>query len=59
MFFTQTAISRCLPFLNDDDDGAQKEDEDHQAPGAHPENQPHLLRVLGHLQRLAVVFAGG
>lgn len=40
---------RCLPFLNDDDHGAQQEDEDHQTSSAHPQNQTHLLGVLGDL----------
>lgn len=53
-----TVISRRLPFLNDDDDGAQQKDEDDQTSGTHPENQAHLLGVLGHLQGLAVIFAG-
>lgn len=52
-------ISGRLPFLNDDDDGTQQEDEDYQTSSAHPKNQPHLLWVLGHLQSLAVIFAGG
>ena len=51
-------ISRRLPFLNDDDDGTQQKDEDHQTSGAHPEDQAHLLGVLGHLQSLAVILAG-
>ena len=56
------AAQRCgsgggLPFLNDDDDGAQQEDEDHQTSGAHAQDQTHLLRVLGDLQSLTLVFA--
>lgn len=58
MFGAQRFSSRRLPFLNDDDDGTQQKDEDHQASGTHPEDQTHLLRVLGHLQGLAVIFAG-
>lgn len=46
-----------LPFLYDDDDGAQQKDEDHQTSGAHPQNQTHLLGVLGDLQSLALVLA--
>lgn len=48
---------RCLPFFYDDDDGAQQKDEDHQTSGAHPQNQTHLLRVLGDLQSLTLVLA--
>ena len=51
-------ISRRLPFLNDDDDGTQQKDEDNQTSGTHPENQTHLLIVLGHLQSRAVILAG-
>lgn len=53
-----TVISRLLPFLNDDNNGTQQKDEHHQASSAHPENQTHLLRVLGHLQSFAVILAG-
>lgn len=53
-----TLNSRLLPFLNDDDDGAQQQDEDYQTSSTHPKNQAHLLGVLGHLQSLAMIFAG-
>ena len=46
------------PFLDDDDDGSQQQNEDHQPPGTHPKDQPHLLRVLGNLQGPAVVLTG-
>lgn len=51
-------MESCLPFLDDDNDGAQQEDEHHQASGAHTEDQPHLLGVLRHLQSLAMIFTG-
>ena len=49
---------RYSPLLDDDDDRAQQENEHHQTPGTHPQDQPHLLRALGHLQRTPVVLAG-
>lgn len=51
-----SVTSRHLPFLNDDNDSSQQEDEDHQTSGTHPENQTHLFRVLGDLQGFAVIF---
>lgn len=53
-----TSMESCLPFLDDDNDGAQQEDEHYQASGAHTEDQPHLLGVLRHLQSLAMIFTG-
>lgn len=51
------AMGGCLPFLNDDYDGAQQKDENHQTSGAHPQNQTHLLGVLGDLQGLTLILA--
>lgn len=53
-----TVIRSQLPFLNDDDDGAQQEDQDYQTSCTHTQNQSHLFRVLGHLQGLTVILAG-
>lgn len=46
------------PFPDDDDDGSQEDNEDDEPAGTDPQDQPHLLRVLRHLQRPLALFAG-
>lgn len=46
------------PFPNGDDDGSQQDDQDDEPPGTDPQDQTHLLRVLGHLQGTLALFAG-
>lgn len=46
------------PLLDDDDDGPEKQNEDHQAAGAGPEDQTHVLGMLGYLQSSLGVLTG-
>lgn len=56
---TQKHLRSRLPLLDDDDDGPEKQDEDHQTAGAGPEDQPHVFGMLGHLQSSLRVLTGG
>ena len=51
-------FNRHSPLLHDDDDGPQQQDEDHQAPGAGPQDQTHVLGMLGNLQCSLRVLTG-
>ena len=50
--------ARRSPLLDDDDDGSQEQDEDHQPPGTRPQDQTHVLGMLGNLQGPLGVLAG-
>lgn len=47
------------PLLDDDDHRSQKQNQDDQAADAGPEDQPHVLGMLGDLQRPFGVLTGG
>jgi len=51
-------VDTCSPFLDNNHDGSQQEDENHQSPGTGSQNQPHVLGMLGHLQSVLMVPAG-
>lgn len=46
------------PLPHDDDDGSQQENEDHKAASAGPEDQTHVLCMLGDLQSPLGVLTG-
>lgn len=46
------------PLLDDEDDSAEKQNEDHQTADAGPEDQTHVLGMLGYLQSVLGVLAG-
>lgn len=47
------------PLLDDNDHRSQKQNQDDQAADAGPEDQPHVLGMLGDLQRSFGVLTGG
>lgn len=51
-------VQVSLPFPNDNNDGSQQDNEDDEPTSTDSQDQPHLLRVLRHLQRSFALFAG-
>lgn len=47
------------PLLDDDDHRSQKQNQDDEAADAGPEDQTHVLGMLGNLQRTFGVLTGG
>lgn len=54
----QPPVQISLPFPNGDDDGSQQDNQNNEPPSTDPQDQAHLIRVLGHLQGTLALFAG-